>query len=236
MIYNGGENLEIKSLPEAVQINAETEEVLHKYAKLLLVMNENIRLVGPRDEETLWEAHICNCLNLLPLMPENGTVVDIGTGGGLPGAVLAICRHDLDFVLIDSVAKKINALTEILRKLSLKNVHAMCIRSEDLAMDYREKFTCATVSAVSEAGVIAEYMSPLVKVGGTLLAMKGGSVTEELAAVHDKWRKLGLSEPLLYKYVICEHPNYILMWKKASPCPPRFPRQAGKAVKNPWWK
>lgn len=228
--------MEIKYLPEAGQIDAETEGVLHEYAKLLLEMNENIRLVGPRDEETLWKAHICNCLNLLPLMPKDGTVVDIGTGGGLPGAVLAICRRDLDLVLIDSVAKKINALTEILLKLRLKNVHAMCIRSEDLAVNYREKFNCATVSAVSEAGVIAEYMSPLVKVGGTLLAMKGSSVNEELAAVNGKWRKLGLSEPQLYEYEICEHPNYILTWKKASPCPMRYPRQAGKAVKSPWWK
>ncbi|MBP3837470.1 MAG: class I SAM-dependent methyltransferase, partial [Pyramidobacter sp.] len=55
-------------------------------------MNERVRLVGPRDETTLWNEHIVDCLNVLPLLPESGAVVDVGTGGGLPGAVLAICR------------------------------------------------------------------------------------------------------------------------------------------------
>ncbi|MBQ9422995.1 MAG: class I SAM-dependent methyltransferase, partial [Pyramidobacter sp.] len=89
-------------------------------------MNVRVRLVGPRDETTLWNEHIVDCLNVLPLLPESGAVVDVGTGGGLPGAVLAICRPSQEFTLIDSLSRKTNALSAIVDELGLDNARVVC--------------------------------------------------------------------------------------------------------------
>ena len=227
--------MEIKPLPSFTVPDGEIRLRLHSYAEMLLEMNQRVRLVGPRDLETLWSAHIEDCLKLLPLLPASGSVIDVGTGGGLPGAVLAVCRPDLKFTLIDSVSRKTNALCEIMKALEITNTEVLCTRSEDLASKRREYFDCATVRAVSEAGVIAEYLSPLVRPGGILLAMKGSAVESEIEPLRGKWGRIGLFEPRLYEYDICGHKNYMLTWKKASPCPRTFPRQAGKAAKKPWW-
>ena len=88
-------------LPPCPSLDADTEAKLRRYGALLLETNERVRLVGPRDETTLWNEHIADCLRLLPLLPPSGSVIDVGTGGGLPGAVLAICRPDLSFTLLD---------------------------------------------------------------------------------------------------------------------------------------
>lgn len=212
------------------------EEKLRSYCHALAEGNNTVRLTGPRDEPTLWNEHLLDCLSLLPLLPASGTIVDVGTGGGLPGIVLAICRPDLRFTLIDSVAKKIVALTNIITALQLGNATACCIRSEDLAGEKREYFDCAVVRAVSEAGVTAEYLSPLVRIGGCLLAMKGPAVGEELAPISGKWNKLGLSQPKVMVYRLNEAQHNVVCWHKTAPCASVFPRLPGKAEHRLWWR
>ena len=228
--------MEIIPLPPAPELLPEQETVLRRYGALLIEMNERVRLVGPRDEETLWREHIVDCLHLLPLLPAHGSVVDVGTGGGLPGAVLAICRPDLSFTLLDSLSRKTGALAAIAAQLRLDNAEIVCMRSEEFAAERREGYDCAVVRAVSEAGVIAEYLSPLVRPAGTLAAMKGSSVGGELEPLSGRWGELGLSEPALYGYDQCGHENYIVAWNKTSPCPAAFPRRPGRAEKKLWWR
>ncbi|MBP3751664.1 MAG: 16S rRNA (guanine(527)-N(7))-methyltransferase RsmG, partial [Pyramidobacter sp.] len=214
----------------------ETEARLRRYGALLCAMNERVRLVGPRDETTLWNEHIVDCLNVLPLLPESGAVVDVGTGGGLPGAVLAICRPSQEFTLLDSLSRKTNALSAIVDELGLDNARVVCSRSEDLASGSRESFSCAVVRAVSEAGIIAEYLSPLVAPGGKLIAMKGSSVGDELAPLEGRWGELGLKDPVTYEYEQNGHAAYMLVWEKAAPCPEKYPRRPGRAEKKLWWR
>lgn len=228
--------MEIVPLPPLPVLTEETLRRLRHYASLMIDMNERVRLVGPRDEETLWRDHIADCLHLLPLLPERGSVIDVGTGGGLPGAVLAICRPDLRFTLLDSLSRKTNALAQIVSELGLANAEVVCARSEDQASSRREAYDCAVVRAVSEAGVIAEYLTPLVVPGGTIAAMKGSAVGGELEPVAGRWGELGLSEPRQYGYDQCGHENYILQWDKLAPCPAAFPRRPGRAEKKLWWR
>ncbi|MGI6075247.1 MAG: 16S rRNA (guanine(527)-N(7))-methyltransferase RsmG [Pyramidobacter sp.] len=228
--------MEIQTLAPLQPLSGETERRLRRYAAALLAMNEKVRLVGPRDMETLWKSHIVDCLHLLPLLPPSGSVIDVGTGGGLPGAVLAICRPDLKFTLLDSLSRKVNALASLLKDLEVVNAETVCLRSEDLAAQRRESYDFAAVRAVSDAGVIAEYLSPLVKVGGTAAAMKGSAVEDELAPLARKWGKLGLSEPRLCRYDLNGHDSYVVLWRKEAPCPPEFPRRPGRAEKKGWWK
>lgn len=228
--------MEIQPLPPLPELSAETLTRLRRYASLLSVANERVRLTGPHDEETLWRDHIEDCLHMLPLLPSSGTVVDVGTGGGLPGAVLAVCRPDLEFTLLDSLSRKSKALAEIVAGLNLSNAEVVCARSEDFAAARREQYDAAVVRAVSEAGIIAEYLAPLVREGGVLIAMKGSSVGEELAPLEGRWNALGLNEPKLYEYDIKDHKSYMLLWKKSAPCPAVYPRKPGRAEKKPWWR
>ncbi len=223
-------------LPQSPALSTTTESLLRRFGALLLEINERVRLVGPRDGETLWREHITDCLRLLPLLPQKGRVADVGTGGGLPGAVLAVCRPDLEFVLLDSLSRKTRALSSVITALGLENARVVCARSEDYAAGNREQCACAVARAVSEAGVIAEYLSPLVSPGGKALAMKGSSVGKELMALDGRWNTLGLGEPRLYEYE--HHGRYgcVLEWNKASPCPESYPRRPGRAEKKPWWR
>ena len=228
--------MEIQPLPLLPELSAKTLTQLRRYASLLSVANERVRLTGPHDKETLWHDHIEDCLHVLPLLPLSGAVVDVGTGGGLRGVVLAICRPDLKFTLLDSLSRKMKALNEIVAALELGNAEVVCARSEDFAAARRERYDAAVVRAVSEAGVIAEYLAPLVREGGVLAAMKGSSVGDELAPLEGRWNALGLSEPKLYEYDLKDHKSYMLLWKKSAPCPAAYPRKPGRAEKKLWWR
>lgn len=222
--------------PHNQALDEETTGELRRYVALLLQANSQVRIVGPRDETTLWDDQIVSSLSLLPLLPERGCVIDVGTGGGIPGAVLAICRRDLDFTLLDSQSRKTRALGAIVDALGLANAHVVCARSEEHAAERRESYDCAVVCAVSDAGVVAEYLSPLVRVGGTLLAMKGSSAAEEVAPMAGRWGEIGLSEPQLHPYRQGDHTNHVVVWEKVSPCPAKYPRRPGRAEKVPWWR
>ncbi|MFC2594308.1 MAG: 16S rRNA (guanine(527)-N(7))-methyltransferase RsmG, partial [Fretibacterium sp.] len=152
-------------------------EPLYRYAELLSGCI-SARLTGTRGTEELYDLHVRDCLESVPLLPASGSVVDVGSGGGLPGVVWAICRPDLRVVLLDSVAKKCRAVGEIVRALGLRNVELLCERSEDTARARRETFALAAARALARAGIAAEYLSPLVAVGGRLLAFKGPKVGE----------------------------------------------------------
>lgn len=228
--------MEIQPLLPLPELSSETLARLRRYASLLSAANERVRLTGPYDEETLWREHIEDCLHVLPLLPASGIVVDVGTGGGLPGAVLAVCRPDLNFTLLDSLSRKTKALAEIIAVLDLPNTEVVCARSEDFAAAHREQYDAAVVRAVSEAGVIAEYLTPLVREGGVLVAMKGSSVGGELEPLKGRWNALGLGDPKLYEYDINNHKSYMLLWKKSAPCPAVYPRKPGRAEKKLWWR
>ncbi len=223
-------------LPPAPALSENALARLRLYCGLLRAANERVRLVGPRDEETLWRDHIADCLRLLPLLPRSGRVIDVGTGGGLPGAALAVCRPDLGFVLLDSLSRKTKALAGIAAELGLENASVVCARSEDYAAAGRETFDCAVSRAVGEAGIVAEYLSPLVAPGGKLLVMKGPAAEEELAGIEGRWGALGLSEPTLYAYERDGRVGRVLAWKKTAPAPAAFPRRPGRAEKKPWWR
>lgn len=226
-----------KNKIEIPPITDEKEKLLRLYCKLLSIWSsEKVRLTGPRDEDTIWKDHVRDCLFGLSLLPKGGKVIDVGTGGGLPGAAWAICRPDLEVVLLDSQSKKTNALSSMMDELDLKNVKVLWGRSEDIAKTERESFDLATARGVSELGVVAEYLSPLVKVGGKILAVKGPAYLEEMHKVGDRWSDLGLGNLSVSNYTNGERQGFLISMDKISPCPDRFPRNPGKAEKSPWWE
>lgn len=209
---------------------------LWSYCEALVRGNERARLTGPTDAVTLWKEHVLDCAAALPLLPREGEIVDVGTGGGLPGIVWAICRPNLAVTLLDSVSRKCIALEGIVETLGLTNVEIACMRSEDLSRSRRERYQVASARAVTASGPLVELLSPLVAVGGVLLAFKGPRVHEELEAVGPKWPRLGLGKPELYSYSLEGKERVLVRWMKRGNCPGSIPRNPAMLEKKPWWR
>ncbi len=216
-------------------ILAENEQRLRRYIELLIKANELARLTGPSDEETLWDVHVKDSAFALPLLPKRGKVIDVGTGGGLPGIVWAVCRPELQVTLLDSISRKCAQVEKIASLMGLSNVEVVCARSEDYAKDHAEKFSAAAARAVCAAGILAEYLAPFVKTGGELISFKGPKAQEELEAVGNKWSRLGLSAPRLVPYELEDMKRYFVVWKKIGQVPKGIPRRPGMAEKFPWY-
>ena len=214
----------------------ENEARLRQYVSLLIKANELARLTGPSDEETLWNGHIIDCAFALPLLPAGGSVIDVGTGGGLPGLVWAICRPGLHVTLLDSITRKCVQVERIAELMGLSNVTVVCSRSEDYAKKNLEKFDAAAARAVCAAGILAEYLAPFVKAKGRLIAFKGPKAREELASVGNKWKNLGLSQPRLVPYELGDMNHCVAVWDKVGPLPKGMPRRPGMAEKFPWYR
>ena len=221
-----------------METNPGIEKKLRLFARLLAEANERARLVGPSDENVIYEEHIKDALaasRLLDAFPSGSRFADVGTGGGIPGTVWCVARPDMEGVMADSVGKKIKIAREISEALGLKNATFVNARSEDLAAPEREAFDAACARAVADARVTAEYLAPLVKAGGILIAFKGAKVHGEIGLPAPLWRKLGLGAPSLEPYSISGKALYLLTWEKIAPCPGRFPRKPGEAKRDPWW-
>ena len=216
-------------------LETQWEGLLRHYAELLAAYAA-ARLTGSHDVQELYDRHIRDCLASVPLLPASGKVIDVGSGGGLPGIVWAICRPDLEIVLLDSAKKKCLAMDEFASALGLKNVKPLWGRCEEHALKTRETYALASARALAHAGVLAEYLAPLVSVGGSLLAFKGPKGTEELAEVGGRWGELGLSDPSLLPYGPEDRNYAFVVWSKDKKCSRDYPRKAGLALTKPWWE
>jgi 16S rRNA (guanine527-N7)-methyltransferase len=221
-----------------MKITDETEAQLRRFARMIAEANGRVRVTGPSNEDVIYEEHVRDALMALPILenfPAGSSFADVGTGGGLPGIVWGICRPDMHGTLIDSVGKKINIVREIIGALELKNITARNERSEETAASLRETFDIAAARAVASAPVLAEYLSPLARPGGLLLAFKGPRAEDEIEGFHQRdWMKLGLGPPSRVPYKISGKGCCMMIWTKISECPNRFPRSPGEAKKHPW--
>ena len=208
------------------------ESILFKYAELLDSC-KTARLTGTRGAEAIYEIQVLDCVDSVKFLPSSGRVIDVGTGGGLPGIVWAVYRPDLEITLLDSIAKKCNAIQEITNSLGLKNVKIVCSRSEDFAKIQREKFDLAVAKAVASAGVTAELLSPLVKVKGRAMTFKGEKVEDEISEVKNQWFKLGLRNPAVNFY---DNNKCVVIWEKIMTCSKIFPRRTGLALTKKFWE
>lgn len=206
------------------------------YAELLSRANSKARLTGPSDPAILLGEYIADALFGLPFLEGLSSFVDVGTGGGLPGIVWGICRPDMSGRLLDSVGKKIALVQGFIEALGCRNLKAVSIRSEDFARTNRENFDVATAKALAAAPLLAEYLAPLVKVGGRIVAFKGSRVDEELETPGIDWSKLGLSSPVKSGYEIAGTKRFIVIWEKIRACSRKYPRRPGVAAKEPWYQ
>jgi 16S rRNA (guanine527-N7)-methyltransferase len=151
-------------------------------------------LIGPREVDRLWDRHVLNSAAIAELIPDEATVVDVGSGAGLPGVPLAIARPDLRLTLLEPMARRIAWLTEVVDDLGL-DVQVVRGRAEE--PDVRRRLggsDVVTARAVAPLAKLAGWCLPLVRPGGWLLALKGESASDELARDADLVRRAGGTE------------------------------------------
>jgi len=156
--------------------------LLHKFLDLLLSANQRMNLTRITDRDQAEVLHVADSLTLLPhISSQPHRLADVGSGGGLPGIVLAIARPDARIVLIESTQKKADFLIAAAGELKLKNVSVEPHRAEELARSpLRGSFDAVVARAVAPLAVLVPWLLPLLKPGGYALAMKGPKAVEEI--------------------------------------------------------
>lgn len=156
-----------------IVLNERQIENLIKYLDLLIETNKVMNLTAIREEESILEKHFIDSLLLTKIIREDEkNIIDIGTGAGFPGLVLSIVYPDKNFLLVDSVKKKISFINTVIEKIGLKNVKTSTERAEELIKDNREKFDVALCRGVANLRIILEYLIPFLKVDGRFLPQK----------------------------------------------------------------
>ncbi len=225
-----------------IELDGTQRDRLERFVALLLEANQRFNLTAIKDEEGVWRRMIVDSLTALPGMPDvDGAdapaVVDVGTGGGLPGIPLAIAAPDVSFTLLESTGKKARFVEEAAAALGLDNVRVVQDRAEVVGQQpaHRKAYDLAVCRAVGPMAVILEFCLPLVKVGGRLLAMKGPKVEEELRDAGDALDKLGAGELALIDAYPDGFDNDLVIVSvvKDRPTPKAYPRAPGLPKKQP---
>ena len=159
--------------------SSERSPLIEAYAASLADAGVVRGLIGPREVPRLWDRHLLNCAVLGEAIPAGATVCDIGSGAGLPGLVLAIARPDLRITLVEPLLRRTTYLTEVVEELELTQVEVVRGRAE--ALHGARTFDVVTSRAVAPLGRLLDWSMPLVAPTGALVAMKGRSVTDEIA-------------------------------------------------------
>lgn len=216
-------------------------ERLGQYLALLLEANKQFNLTAITEPADAWLRHIFDSLTLLgPLseIPESARIADIGSGGGLPGIPLAICRPDLRFTLIESTGKKAEFLRAVSDLIGLNNVSILDARAEEVAHDrrqHREQYDAVVARAVGKLSVIAELTIPFAKTpdessaGGLTLLIKGQKADDELAEAKQALYLLHAR----HDTTIDTPTGRIVVLTKTRPTPRIYPRKPGEPKRRP---
>jgi 16S rRNA (guanine527-N7)-methyltransferase len=178
-------------LPEAAtDVFGGALDQARRYAELLATDGVTRGLIGPRESERLWDRHLLNCAVVAELLPERGVLVDIGSGAGLPGIVLAMLSPSLRVVLLEPQLRRSVFLEECVAELGLSNATVLRARAEDKAAAHI-KADIASARAVAPLDRLVGWAAPLLRPGGELLAIKGRSADEEINAARPVLSRLG---------------------------------------------
>jgi 16S rRNA (guanine527-N7)-methyltransferase len=209
------------------------------YERELLSWTEKFNLTAIRDSEGIRTKHFLDSLSCQLVMRDRpvARLVDIGTGAGFPGIPLKIIFPAMQLTLVESVGKKAEFCRYMVQTLKLERVEVLSIRAEELGMlkDHREKYDWAVARAVAALPVLAEFLIPLVKIGGAILAQKGESGPAEAHAAQRALQVLGgrlrQIQPLNLPGVVED--RYLIVADKVAATPPAYPRRVGVPAKKP---
>lgn len=202
----------------------------------LLKTSEALNLFSSSDRDKLGSKHFPDALAIQPHWTPGARVLDLGSGGGIPGLVLAAVYPETSFCLMDARQKKMQALEALAQELDFKHVSFVAGRFEELGHDpaYREQFDTVLARAVAPLSTLLEYAAPFISVGGTFYAWKGPRWEEELAAAKSALKELQLEHQASHSYTLPDgEERCILVFQKQTATPEKFPRRTGIPLKRP---
>lgn len=212
---------------------------LAAYERELLEFNEKFNLTAIRDVEGIRAKHFLDSLSCSLAWREQAPrrLIDVGTGAGFPGIVLKVLYPGIKLTLVESVGKKANFCAHIVQTLELEGVEVLTARAEDVGQSpsHREKYDWAVARAVAAMPVLAEYLLPLVRVGGGMLAQKGESGPAEVNAAEKALKLLGGRMRQLIKVELpgVADERFLVVIDKVAATPLAYPRKAGTPAKKP---
>ena len=207
------------------------QQKLDFYCKFLREENEKYNLTAITDEQEIWQKHFADSILGSVAIPEHATVCDVGSGAGFPALPLAIARPDLSVTLVDSLEKRINFTKALCQKLDIK-ADFFHERAEDFAKTHSEHFDVATARAVAPLNILLEYTAQIVKVGGVIVAYK--TDLSEVDAAKNACNVLNLQFETHYDFLLPDGSRRaILVFRKTSPTPVKYPRGQNKPRKQP---
>lgn len=221
-----------------IKLPDDADLLFSKYTDLLLSYNEVMNLTAITDKEEIKIKHFLDSVSPLAfsLIPEEASVADVGSGAGFPGVPLKIAKRDIHLTAIDSLNKRLNFLETVKNELSLDNFDTVHLRAEEAGQnkELRESFDIATARAVANLSVLAEWCLPLVKVGGSFIALKGPSPEEEIEEAKEAISVLGGEIKDVFSVNLPGGITHSIVYvKKISQTPSKYPRKPGKASKQP---
>lgn len=222
-----------------VHLTARQVMALINYERELIEWNQKFNLTALRDVESIRIKHFLDSYSCI--LAWKGTpplrLVDVGTGAGFPGIPLKIVYPAMHVTLVESVGKKAMFCQHIVSKLGLEDVEVIQARAESLGHDprHRETYDYAVARAVANLNILSEYLLPLVKVGGTMLAQKGESGPAEAQSAEKAMKLLGGKLKQLIPVALPGVPDerYLVLVEKVAATPPKYPRKAGVPMKTP---
>ena len=149
-------------------------------------------LIGPREISRLWERHLLNSAAVVPFLPDEGVIVDVGSGAGLPGVVVAAMRPQAHVMLVEPMERRVAWLLDVVERTGLTNVEVRRARAQEL--DGAVEADAVTARAVASLDKLFRWTAPLVREGGRVVAMKGARAEEELASAAKVMRSVGLTD------------------------------------------
>lgn len=213
--------------------------MLSAYEAILLKWNTKFNLTSITEHETILVKHFFDSLTCLSLIPTQGefSLIDVGTGAGFPGIPLKIINPSIKLTLSESVGKKANFCRIAVEELRLTNVQVITSRAETIGQDkkFRERFDWAVARAVAPLSVLVEYLLPLVRIGGSMLAQKGSDTDIEIEQAENAIRTLGgkLDSVIPITLPSSMGRRTLISIRKITPTPVKYPRRPGAPKKNP---
>jgi len=207
--------------------------LLERYHALLADWNQRMNLTAITEAEEVYEKHFLDCLCLVPLVKDAKTLVDVGSGAGFPAIPLAIALGNLQVTMVEPIGKRTVFLNEVVKQLGLKNTKVVNERAEEFA-DRKLRYDVATARAVAALPILLELCTPLVKVGGQVIAMKGSSGMEELDTAKHASEVLNLIVKEIQKEVLPGAGiRYNIVMQKTKETPAGYPRNYAQIKKKP---
>ncbi len=211
------------------------------YEKELIEWNQKFNLTAIRDVESIRTKHFLDSFSCVQAWTLRASpparLIDIGTGAGFPGIPLKILYPNMKLTLVESVGKKAMFCQHIVSVLGLENVDVVKARAEDLGQNvkHREQYDWAIARAVAKLNVLSEYLIPLVRIGGRMLAQKGESGPAEAHSAEGAMKLLGgkMEQLISVNLPGVVEDRYLVVVEKVAATPPKYPRKPGIPAKQP---